>query len=245
MNATIALLQSHRSIRKFTDRRVDDQTLTAIIAAAQCAATSHFIQAYTVIRVVDPHKRQVIADLAGSQAWVWQAPVFLVFCADLKRLETTCQIHGAAAETGWTEQFISITVDTSLLAQNVMIAAESMGMGGVFIGGIRNDPEQVCDLLRIPDQVFPVFGMCLGWPAHDPPPKPRMPVNMVLFSDTYPLQHNLDQLAAYDRTTRDYYLNRNSNLRDETWSRQMADFMGRAIRPHMKAFLRKKGLLIK
>lgn len=245
MTPTIDLLKSHRSVRKFTDRQVDDQTLTAIIAAAQCAATSHFVQAYTVIRVRDVGRRQAISVLAGPQAWVARAPVFLVFCADLNRLETVCRMHDTVMEKGWAEQFVTATVDVALLAQNVLTAAESIGMGGVFIGGIRNDPQTVCDLLEIPDQAYPVFGMCLGWPAHDPPPKPRLPVEAVLFTDRYPQQHETDMLEAYDRTTNHYYLNRSSNLRDETWTCQMADFMSRVIRPHMKAFLEKKGFFLK
>lgn len=245
MNPTIDLLKSHRSIRKFTERQVDDQTLTAIIAAAQCAATSHFIQAYTIIQVRDMAKRKAISVLAGPQVWVARAPVFLVFCADLNRLEAVCDTRETAMEEGWAEQFVTATVDVALLAQNVLIAAESLGLGGVYIGGIRNDPQTVCDLLEIPDQVYPVFGMCLGWPAHDPPPKPRLPVDAVLFTDRYPQQHDTDMLAAYDRTTNHYFLNRNSNLKDETWSHQMADLMGRVIRPHMKAFLEKKGFFLK
>ncbi|BBO70065.1 NADPH-dependent oxidoreductase [Desulfosarcina alkanivorans] len=245
MNAIIDLMKAHRSIRKFADREVDDQTLEAIVAAAQCAATSHFVQAYTVIRVRDMAKRQALARLAGPQAWVASSPVFLVFCADLNRLDAACRLHDTSAEKGWAEQFVTATVDAALLAQNVLLAAESLGMGGVFIGGIRNDPQTVCDLLDIPDQAYPVFGMCLGWPAHDPPPKPRLPVEAVLFTDRYPPQHDPDMFGAYDRTTNHYYLNRNSNLKDETWTRQMADFMGRVIRPHMKPFLEKKGFFLK
>jgi nitroreductase len=245
MNSTIDLMKSHRSIRKFTGREVDDQTLKTIIAAAQCAATSHFVQAYTVIRVRDSEKRQAIARLAGDQVWVDRAPVFLVFCADFKRLDAACRMHGTTMEKGWAEQFVTATVDTALLAQNVLLAAESLGMGGVFIGGIRNDPQTVCDLLAIPDQAYPVFGMCLGWPAHDPPPKPRLPVDAVLFDDRYPEKHDRAVLDEYDRVTNHYYLNRNANLRDETWTRQMADFMGKVIRPHMKAFLEKRGFFLK
>jgi nitroreductase len=148
-------------------------------------------------------------------------------------------------EKGWAEQFVTATVDVALLAQNVLLAAESLGMGGVFIGGIRNDPQTVCDLLAIPEQAYPVFGMCLGWPAHDPPPKPRLPVEAVLFTDRYPDAHDRQTLAAYDRTINHYYLNRNDNLRDETWTRQMADFMSRIIRPQMKVFLEKKGFFLK
>ena len=245
MNETIDLMKSHRSIRKFTDRDVDDQTLKTVIAAAQCAATSHFVQAYMVIRVRDRRKRQAIAELAGPQVWVARAPVFLVFCADFNRLASASSMHASSVEQGWAEQFVTATVDAALLAQNVMLASESLGMGGVFIGGIRNDPQTVCALLEIPDQAYPVFGMCLGWPAHDPPPKPRLPVEAVLFTDRYPAGHDHTMLENYDRTTNDYYLNRNSNLKDETWTRQMAEFMGRVIRPHMKGFLEKKGFFLK
>ena len=245
MNPIIDLIKSHRSIRKFTDRAVDRGTLEAIIAAAQCAATSHFVQACTIIRVEDPHNRQVIAELAGPQVWVVRAPVFLVFCADFNRLVAACDRHDVTVETGWAEQFVTATVDAALLAQNVILAAESLGMGGVFIGGIRNDPQTVCDLLEIPNQAYPVFGMCLGWPAHDPPPKPRLPIEAVLFTDRYPQSHDQALLAEYDQTVTHYYRNRNSNLRDDTWTRQMADFMGKVIRPHMKAFLEKKGFFLK
>jgi len=245
MNPMIDLMRSHRSIRKFSDRAVDDDTLRTIVEAAQCAATSHFVQAYTVICVKDQSTRQTIAHLAGPQVWVEQAPVFLVFCADLNRLESVCRQRGAKMEKGWAEQFVTATVDVALLAQNVLLAAESLGMGGVFIGGIRNDPQTVCDLLAIPEQAYPVFGMCLGWPAHDPPPKPRLPVEAVLFTDRYPDAHDRKTLAAYDRTINHYYLNRNDNLRDETWTGQMADFMSRIIRPQMKVFLEKKGFFLK
>ena len=245
MNPTIDLMTSHRSIRKFSDRGVADETLIKIIAAAQCAATSHFVQAYTVIQVKDERKRQTIAKLAGPQAWVAQAPVFLVYCADFNRLVAVCESHGVVPETGWAEQFVTATVDAALLAQNVMLAAESQGMGGVFIGGIRNDPQTVCDLLEIPDHAYPVFGMCLGWPAHDPPPKPRLPIDAVLYTDRYPQSHDNTIFTAYDRKTNHYYLNRNSNLKDETWTRQMAEFMGKVIRPHMKAFLEDRGFFLK
>ena len=245
MNAAIELMKAHRSIRKFDDREVDEDTLNTIVAAAQCAATSHFVQAYTVIRVRDPRKRQIIAQLAGPQVWVEKAPVFLVYCADFTRLEVASGMHGTAVEKGWAEQFVTATVDAALLAQNVILAAESLGLGGVYIGGIRNDPQTVCDLLEIPDQAYPVFGMCLGWPAHHPPPKPRLPVEAVLFEDRYPQSHDRAMLEDYDRTTNHYYLNRNSNLKDETWTRQMAEFMGKVIRPHMKAFLKKRGFFLK
>jgi nitroreductase len=240
MNEVIELLKSHRSIRQYTDKSVDDEAFRAILEAAQSASTSNYVQAYTIIRVNDMQKRKDIAIIAGSQTWIEKAPLFLVFCADLNRLELACQMHGKNMATGYVEQFIVATVDTALMAQNAMIAAESMGLGGVFIGGIRNDPEKVCALLEIPDNAYPVFGMCLGHPDDDPLIKPRLSPDAILKTDSYGSKQGINALESYDEVTNRYYLSRNSNLKDQTWSRQMADFMSQIIRPHMKSFLESK-----
>lgn len=241
MTQTIGLLKSHRSIRKFTDQPIDEAMLKALLEAAQCAATAHFVQAYSIIHVKDQGVRREIAELSGPQAWVEQAPVFLVFCADLNRLELASKMHGKQMKGNNFELFITATVDTALVAQSTMIAAESLGLGGVFIGGIRNDPQKICDLLHIPEHAYPVFGMCLGYPDQDPPVKPRLPVEAVLQTDTYSPDGIDEILHVYDVTTNAYYLTRDTHLKDETWTQQMADFMSEEIRPHMKAFIESKG----
>ena len=241
MNPVIDCLTAHRSIRKFTDRTVSDAMLEKLVAAAQCAATSSHVQAYSVIRVNDADARSEIARLAGPQEWVEAAPVFLVFCADITRLEAACRKHRMEAETGWAEQGLVATVDTALFAQNLMIAAESTGLGGVFIGGIRNDPETVCRLLDIPDGAYPVFGMCLGYPDQDIPTKPRLPVNIVLHQDRYDLQKTEQGLKDYDDRVQAYYAARSEKLKDRTWTSGMAEFAGQKVRPHMKDFLASKG----
>jgi nitroreductase len=245
MNPTIELLKSHRSIRKFKDMPVDDEIAGIIIETAQCAATSNHVQAYTVIRVIDKKVRREIAELSGPQAWVELAPLFLVFCADLTRLETACGMHAKELAKGFAEQFVVATVDTALLAQNAMITAESLGLGGVYIGGIRNDPRKICDLLHIPEKAYPVFGMCLGYPDHAPPVKPRLPVEAIFKTDQYDRENEDGYLQAYDRITNTYYQTRDSNLKDQTWTGQIADYMSRKIRPHMKSFLQKQGFFIR
>lgn len=249
MNPTIDCMLSHRSIRNFTDKPIDEPTFQTIVRAAQCAASSSHVQAYTIIRVKNTETRKQIADLSGPQIWVEQAPIFLVFCADLNRLESACDRHGVTAKKGWAEQFVVATVDTALLAQNLMVAAESIGLGGVFIGGIRNDPDKICDLLNIPDNAYPVFGMCLGYPDQTPAIKPRLPLDLVLKEDTYnglcQKEKFTNELETYDKTMQDYYLNRDSNLKDQTWSRQVADLMSLVSRPHMKSFLEKKGFFLR
>ncbi len=82
-------------------------------------------------------------------------------------------------EDGFIELMLIASVDAALVAQNVLVAAESLGLGGVYVGGIRNDPDKMSELLNLPDRVYPVFGLCLGWPDQDPDRKPRLPQSLV------------------------------------------------------------------
>ncbi|MFT6987562.1 MAG: FMN reductase (NADPH) [Psychromonas sp.] len=239
MNQVIDLLNNHRSIRKFTAESISKEKLNAIIQAAGSAATSNNIQAYSIINITNNDNRKELAALAGSQTWVEKSPVFLVFCADLKRSEDVCHYEQKEMASGYTEQFLIATVDATLAAQNAMVAAESLGLGGVFIGGIRNNPEKVCQLLKIPDHVYPVFGMCLGYPDEKPEQKPRLPVEVTLMENYY--SEDTSYLGNYNEICRDYYQNRSNNSRHATWTSQISAMMSVPARPHMKEFLEKKG----
>ena len=245
MNSVLDLLSCHRSIRKFTKTPVDDAMVKELISVAQCAATSSHVQAYSIINIKDIDVRKQIADLAGPQKWVETAPIFLMFCADLSRMETAARHHGTPPETGWTEQSIVAVTDTAMLGQNMMVAAESVGLGGVFIGGIRNDPSTVCHLLKLPTQVFPVFGLCLGYPDQDPPVKPRLPVDLILHQETYDKSKATRGLTAYDERVNAYYTARSPKLAHRTWTQGMAELSGQKLRPHMKAFLKSQGFFQK
>jgi len=245
MNKVIELLKSHTSVRKFKEQLVDDQLLKEIIQASQYASTSNHIQAYTMIRVKDQDKKKTLANLTGDQPYVEQCPVFLVFCADLNRLEKACRMNNEIIESSSTEVFIMATVDTALIAQNIMIAAESAGLGGVYIGGIRNNPQAVCDLLQIPHHVYPVFGMCLGYPEKINATKPRLPLSLILKEDTYSTDGDEEQLKKYDDLISTYYRERTNNKRSNTWTEGIATFLKEKQRPHMKDFLYNKGFQMK
>ena len=244
MNNTINLLKSHRSIRKFKDQPIDESLLHACIEAGQAAATSSFLQGTTVIRIRKPETRKAIATLAGGQTYVETAAEFLMFCADLRRSGKCCELHGATQVEGFTEHFIIATVDVALMAQNVVVAAESAGLGICYIGGIRNDPAQVTELLSLPKGVYPVFGLCLGYPDQDPEFKPRLPLKAVLLEEQY---QDIDEqtLAEYDEQTRQYYKTRTGGTKDIRWSQQMTGLLGSESRPHMKEFLVKQGFELK
>ncbi|MEP2616139.1 nitroreductase family protein, partial [Marinobacter alexandrii] len=115
MNATIELLQSHRSIRKFTEQKIPRELLHELIRAGQCAATSNHVQAYSVIHVTNPENRQAIAELAGGQAYIADCSDFLVFCADMKRSTNAAERAGAEVVRGTTEQLVVASVDTALM----------------------------------------------------------------------------------------------------------------------------------
>ena len=240
---TIELMLAHRSIRSFTDEAIKTSTLERLIEAGQAAASSSFIQAYSVVRVTDKAVRAKIAEAAGGQKWINEAPEFLVYCADLKRIELACVQQQQGELEGHTEHFLAATVDVALFAQNVLLAAESIGLGGVYIGGIRNNPQLLADLLDLPDQVYPVFGMCLGWPAIDPEVKPRFPVTSILHQEKYQIEKVESDVAAYDKQMKEYYESRDKNNRLSDWSTQTAKAVQLKKREHMLSFLQKRGLL--
>jgi len=241
MGSVIELLKSHRSIRKFTTQEIAADLFQDLIDAAQAAATSSFLQGSTIIRVKNPETRQQIAALAGNQSYVETAAEFVVFCADLKRAGNYCDEYGKAFEGDYTEHFLIATVDVALMAQNLVIAAESAGLGICYIGGIRNDPAQMVNLLQLPKGVYPVFGLCLGYPDQDPEVKPRLPTSVVVKQEIYNEEGDKAAIAVYDEQVREYYRTRTGGGHGISWSEQVANFLSGKVRPHMKEFLAAQG----
>ena len=245
MNEVINLLVDHRSIRKFTDQPVDQRLLETLIEAGQCASTSSFIQACTVIQVSDPAVRDRLCECAANQTYVRKAPVFLVFCADMQRHKQACDKDGAPMLSGYTEQFLTASLDCALFAQNLLIGAESCGLGGCYIGAIRNRIAEVDELLGLPDLVYPVFGMCLGYPAQSPQRKPRLPLGVVLKQERYDDSGDAALIEVYDHRVSAYYRARTGGALENTWSEQISDMLVKEARPHMLEYLRSKGFLLK
>lgn len=245
MNPVIKQLKSHRSIRKYKNQALPEGLLESLVSAAQGTSSSNHVQACSVIRVVNRESRARIRELAGDQAYIEQAPEFLVFCADMKRNTEAAARTGIEPIMGMTEQLIVATVDTALLAQNVALAAESEGLGICFIGAVRNNPAEISEVLRLPKHVFPVFGMCIGYPDQDPEVKPRLPVDVVLKQDFYDDSNDQEQIAEYDYAMADYYLKRTGGNKDSNWSNSMAPMFSGKLRPHMREFLISQGFEMK
>ena len=244
MNDSINLLNAHRSVRQYREQAIEPEKVEAIIEAAQWAATSSHFQAYTIIRVDDPAKRKKFAIIAGGQSWVEKCPLFLIFCADLQRSKKYWQELNAEV-LGNMEMLIMATVDATLAAQKTLIAAQFLGLGGVFIGGIRNDLDQASVLLKLPELVYPLFGMCLGYPAEDNPQKPRLPKEVVFKHEVYNDHGDKELIEEYEELIRNYYKDRSGGIDEVTWSTRSAAYMMAKPRPDVGPHLRGKGFALR
>ncbi len=245
MNQVIETILQHRSIRRFEDRPLTDEQIRTIVECAQAASTSSYVQAYSIIGVKDPEKKRKLAELAGNQSYVERNGHFFVFCADFHRHELIGELEGkdVLPSLESTEKFMVALIDTALAAQNAAIAAESMGLGICYIGGLRNNLPEVCQLLNIPKRVIPLFGLAVGYPAQTPDPKPRLPFEHVYHEDEYNQDRArfLEQLQRYNETVSAYYEQRTNGRRRDTWTGQMADTLSRQVRMYMKEFVEGKG----
>lgn len=239
-NPTIDLLLQHRSIRRYKADPIEPYLLDTLIRCGQAAPTSSFVQAYSIIRVTDKAKREAIAHAAGDQEWIKTAPEFLVLCADLTRIAYCGEQHQATWQ-GYTEHSLVATIDVALMAQNILTAAESVGLGGVCIGGIRNQIAVVSEVLQLPDLVYPVFGLCLGWPDQNPSVKPRLPASAIVHQDQYDSARLPQVIQEYDQTMAQYYAARGTNQRISNWSTQTYQAIYGKCREHMLSFLQERG----
>lgn len=211
-NPTIELMQSHVSVRSFTENPVSDEMLETVLEAARRAPTSSNWQTYSIIVVRDQDKKRQLAELAGGQGHIETSQAFLAFVADVHRLGIASSLHDVEPATGL-ENTLTPIIDAAIVGEAAQIAAESFGLGAVMVGGMRKDAAGVAEVLGLPSGAFVVYGMSLGWPALDPREhglKPRLPRELVIHRDEYSddgardlvEQYNSDIGAFYNRQGR-------------------------------------------
>ncbi|MGE7111315.1 class II chromate reductase ChrR [Lysinibacillus sp. NPDC047702] len=235
------LLRNHSSVRIYDGNPISKEIIEELIATAQMAATSHFVQAYSVIWVTDEEKKEQLGLLSGNPRQFETSGAAFVFCVDFKRLQMAGRLEGVEIVADTAENVLVGVADVSLFAQNFVIAAESMGYGICYIGGVRNKPAEISELLNLPDHVFPLFGLTIGVPARRNEVKPRLPVAAILHENEYNAQQYEKLLPNYNETMEAYYNSRSSNRKIDNWTKQMADFLMEQRRPHINEFLAKKG----
>lgn len=223
-NDMLATILNHRSVRAFLPKELPEGTLELLIAAAQSASTSSNLQLWSVVAVRDPDRKARLSHLAGQQKFIRDAPLLLVWLCDLARLEAIATRQQMPVEgLHYLEEFIVGVVDAALAAQTAAIAAESLGLGCVYVGAMRNLPEQVAAELGLPPRVFAVFGMSVGFP--DPVGKtgvkPRLPRPVVLHRERYAANDREDDITRYNAKAREFQ--REQGMREQDWTQQSID----------------------
>lgn len=249
MNQTIETMLSHRSVRRFEDKSLTKEQIELIVSSAQSASTSSYIQAYSIIGITDPVKKKKLAEIAGNQNYVEKNGHFFIFCADLNRHELLGRMENTDVMDSIesSEKFMVTLIDTALAAQNAAVAAESMGLGICYIGGIRNNLNEVCNLLKTPKRVIPLFGMAVGYPEKLTDKKPRLPLAHIYHENEYEQDASQyqKQLEEYNELISRYYNERTAGKRNDTWTEQMANMLGNPKRMYMNEFIKKQGLDLK
>jgi FMN reductase [NAD(P)H] len=194
-NPWIRQVLLRRTQRRYGDRPVPEAVVRLILAAAFSASSKSDYQQATVIRVEDRGQRDRLAALIPDMPWIGNAPVFLVFLGDARRLE---RISKHPVNNGTLEGFFNATVDAALALQTATLAAETLGLGTCPISVLRNHIDAVGEILALPDKVFPVAGLCLGYPAQQGFISMRLPPEITVHSDRYD-DDAVAAVDAYDR----------------------------------------------
>ena len=226
-NEVIASLLDHRSVRGYKPDPLPAGTLETLVAAAQSAATSSNMQWTSVISVTDAAKKKALAEIAGNQKHIEQCPLYLCWVADMTRNTLISKAEKVEFETmPWLETFMVACIDVALAAQNAVVAAESLGLGTVYIGAMRNDPERVARLLELPRQSFVVFGLCVGYATEQAAGevKPRLPQGVVVHRERYDVANIDAQRQAYDRELAKFA--QRQEMQASTWTERVLNRLG-------------------
>jgi len=250
MNSVIELIYRHASVRDYKTDPIPADMIREVVAAGQRASTSSNLQTYSVVVTQDLTKRKRLQELCNHQEHISQAPVFLTWCADISRMDRIASVRGYDHISDNVENFLMAAVDAALAMQNTALAAESLGLGICYIGGIRNQPLEVVKLLELPKLVFPISGMTLGYPASEAMIRPRLPLEAILHWEKYDSKHEPEALKAYDQAmlATDIYKGRQikvsggeNETEEYSWQEHTARRASKRTRTNLKKELEEQG----
>ncbi|MGH6798052.1 MAG: nitroreductase family protein, partial [Roseiarcus sp.] len=180
-----APLLDRRVTRRYRPEPVSDALLDGLLAVAQSAPSKSDLQQYSVVVMRDAARIKRIADWIGTMPWIASAPVFLVWCADMRRGVQLCDMHAMPHANNNLDTFLNGATDCALAMGQFIAAAELIGLGTCPISYVRSHIEKVTPLLALPEGVFPVAGLTVGWPDGRRPTSMRLPPSVVVHRERY------------------------------------------------------------
>ena len=226
-NETIASQLAHRTIRAYKERPLTEAEIETLMEVARHTAIASYLQGYTVLHITDPQVREKIYAASGQPYVGGTKGDMFIFVVDLYRNSRIRAEQGVSSEAlSSMNLFLTGAEDALLAAQNVVVAAESMGLGTVYLGSILADPRLVVDALELPELTFPILGLLVGHSDQEPGQKPRLPLSILTAENTYPrVESYTEALADYDREVTEYYDLR-SGSRLESFTHLVANGIG-------------------
>ena len=236
----IDVLRNRASVRDYSSDEVGDEMLDGILDAARQAPTSSNLQVYSFVVVRNADTKERLAELAGGQKHIITAPVFVAICADVRRLSKVAELAGGSLAKDHLEMTMVACIDAALVGMSASLAADSLGLGTVMIGGMRNDPDGVAAVLGLPEGVFVAFGLCIGWPNTKPVAKPRLPADLVIHREKYDDAALDDGLEDYETIMSTYH--RQVGLDpDVRWADRVTKQFSKPKREQLLKILKQRG----
>ncbi len=246
----VAALLDRRVTRRYRAEPVADALLDVLLAAAQSAPSKSDLQQYSVVVLRDPAKIQRIADWIGTMDWIAGAPVFLVWCGDMRRGQRICDRHAMPHANNNLDTFLNTAVDCALAMAAFMAAADAVELGTCPISYVRNHIEKVTPLLGLPPGVYPLAGLTVGWPEFRRPVSMRLPPSIVVHQERYDDGVLAHEIGAYDARRREREPLAAASLKNNdvygpkdgaTWSENVARQLSVPERFGFAAYLRTRG----
>jgi nitroreductase/FMN reductase [NAD(P)H] len=248
----LAAMARHRTLRRYLDRPVDLALLRALAGVALSAPTKSDLQQADIVIVQAATQRAALADLLPDNPWARRAPAFLVFCGNNARQRRVHHLRGHPFVNDHLDAFFNAAVDAGIVLASFIAAAEAAGLGTCPISAIRNHPDDVARVLALPAHVFPVAGLCVGWPSDQGALTPRLSLRATVHVDRHDGATLDADIAEYDarrNLTRAYAARRRDDLFGAEapygWSEDKARQYGQPEQMGWGEFVRKQGFQLK
>lgn len=178
-------LYNHRTIRKYSPRPIADDIVNKIVEAGVRGSNTGNMQLYSIVLTTSPDVKAKLAPAHFNQPMVTSAPLVATVCVDVNRMSRWCEVSHADLAFNNFESFITASIDATIAAQCMALAAEEEGLGLCYVGTTTYNPEMIIEALNLPKGVFPLITLTIGYPEESPDLTERLPVCAVVHKETY------------------------------------------------------------
>ena len=250
----VARILNRRVVRQFDKRAIPAALMTQLLSCAQSGPTKSDLQQYSIIVVEDDAKRAAIAEWIGTMNWINDAGAFLIFCGDIRRNRLLSRERGYEHANDNLDSFFNATVDGTIAMQSFVLAAEAAGLACVPVSYIRNHATRLAELLTIPEGVFPIAGLAVGFPSWEGKPSMRLPQSVVVHRDRYDDSEMVAAANDYGERrhlrepiegTKQRHTDRYGIADKCPWAEQMARQLSLPERANFREFIENQGFALK